>query len=56
MPRVGIKPTTPVFEREKVVDALGRAVTVIGNLILRSNKNMAMDSGQEHNIYKLKFV
>jgi hypothetical protein len=30
MPRVEFEPTTPVFERAKAVDALNRAVTVIG--------------------------
>jgi hypothetical protein len=30
MPRVGFEPTTPVFQRENTVQALGRAVTVIG--------------------------
>jgi hypothetical protein len=30
MPGVGLKPTTPVFERPKTVHALGRAATVIG--------------------------
>jgi hypothetical protein len=29
MPRVGFEPTTPVFERAKIVHALDRAVTVI---------------------------
>jgi hypothetical protein len=29
MPRVGLEPTTPVFERAKTVDALERAATVL---------------------------
>jgi hypothetical protein len=29
MPRVGFEPTTPVFERAKVIHALDRAATVI---------------------------
>jgi hypothetical protein len=29
MPRVGIEPTTPVFEREKTIHALDRAANVI---------------------------
>jgi hypothetical protein len=31
MPLVGFEPATPVFERAKVVHALDRAATVIGN-------------------------
>jgi hypothetical protein len=31
MPRVGFEPTIPVFEWEKTVYALDRAVTVIGH-------------------------
>jgi hypothetical protein len=31
MPRLGFEPTIPVFERVKRVNALDRAVTVIGN-------------------------
>jgi hypothetical protein len=30
MPRVEFEPTVPVFDREKTVHALDRAVTVIG--------------------------
>jgi hypothetical protein len=30
MPRVGFEPTIPVFDREKTVNALDRADTVIG--------------------------
>jgi hypothetical protein len=30
MPRMGIEPTIPVFERAKTVHALDRAATVIG--------------------------
>jgi hypothetical protein len=30
MPRVGIEPTIPVFERAKTVHASGRTATVIG--------------------------
>jgi hypothetical protein len=30
LPRVGIEPTTPVLEREKTVQALDSAATVIG--------------------------
>jgi hypothetical protein len=30
MPRVGLEPTIPVFERAKTVHALGHAATVIG--------------------------
>jgi hypothetical protein len=30
MPRVGLEPTIPVFERAKTVHALDRAATVIG--------------------------
>jgi uncharacterized membrane protein len=30
MPRVGFEPTTPAFERAKIVHALDRAATVIG--------------------------
>jgi hypothetical protein len=30
MPRVGLEPTTPVFERAETVHALDRAATVIG--------------------------
>jgi hypothetical protein len=33
MPRVGFEPTTPVFERAKIVHALDRAATVIGFLL-----------------------
>jgi hypothetical protein len=29
MPRVGVEPTIPIFERAKTVHALDRAVTVI---------------------------
>jgi hypothetical protein len=32
MPRVGFKPTVPVFELAKTVRSLNRADTVIGNL------------------------
>jgi hypothetical protein len=32
MPRVGFKPTIPVFEQAKTVHALDRAATVIGRL------------------------
>jgi hypothetical protein len=31
MLRVGFEPTTPVFEQAKMVHALDRAATVIGN-------------------------
>jgi hypothetical protein len=31
MPRVGFELRTPVFERAKIVNALDRAVTLIGN-------------------------
>jgi hypothetical protein len=31
MPHVGFEPTTPVFERAKMIHTLDRAVTVIGN-------------------------
>jgi hypothetical protein len=30
MPRLGFEPTTPVFERAKIVHALDRAATGIG--------------------------
>jgi hypothetical protein len=33
MPRVGFKPTTPVFERAKTFHALDRADTVVGTVI-----------------------
>jgi hypothetical protein len=39
MPRVGFEPTIPVFEREKTVHALDRAVTVIGNNAVSIAKN-----------------
>jgi hypothetical protein len=32
MPRVGLEPTIPVFERDKTVHASDRAATVIGFL------------------------
>jgi hypothetical protein len=32
MPRVVFEPTIPVFEREKTVNALDRAATVIGSI------------------------
>jgi hypothetical protein len=32
MPRVGLEPTIPVFERAKTVHALDRAATVIGKI------------------------
>jgi hypothetical protein len=33
MPRVEIEPTTPVFEREKMIHALDRAATVIDQVL-----------------------
>jgi hypothetical protein len=33
MPRVGFKPTIPVFERAKKVHALDRAATVVGDKV-----------------------
>jgi hypothetical protein len=33
MPRVGLEPTTPVFERTRTVHGLDRAATVIGRLL-----------------------
>jgi hypothetical protein len=42
LPRVGLEPTNPVFERAKNVHALDRAATVIGRskhiVLYRSNK------------------
>jgi hypothetical protein len=32
MPRLGMEPKTSVFEREKTVHALDRAVTMIGDV------------------------
>jgi hypothetical protein len=37
MPLVGFKPTIPVFERAKTVQALDRAATVIGILLVTAN-------------------
>jgi hypothetical protein len=34
MPRVGSEPKIPVFEWAKMVDALDRAVTVIGKIVI----------------------
>jgi hypothetical protein len=33
MPRVGLEPTIPVYERAKTVHALDRAATAIGNFL-----------------------
>jgi hypothetical protein len=38
MPRVGIEPTMPVFERAKRVHALDRAATLIGDLSISAIK------------------
>jgi hypothetical protein len=32
MPRVGYEPTTPVFERARMIHALDRAAALIGSL------------------------
>jgi hypothetical protein len=34
MPRLGFEPTTPVFERAKMVHALDRVATVLGLLYI----------------------
>jgi hypothetical protein len=34
MPRVGLEPTIPVFERAKTVHALDSAATVIGDFFI----------------------
>jgi hypothetical protein len=34
MPRVGLEPTIPAFERAKTVHALDRAATVVGDFCL----------------------
>jgi hypothetical protein len=38
MPRVGLEPTTPVFQRAKTVHALDRADTVIDSVKRLNNK------------------
>jgi FAD synthase len=38
MPRVGLEPTIPDFERSETVHALDRAATVIGNKIIYTLK------------------
>jgi hypothetical protein len=44
MPRVGFEPTTSVFEREKTVHALDRAVTRSDNKIMQQlQKQMGKD-------------
>jgi hypothetical protein len=40
MPEVGFEPTIPVFERAKTVQALDRAVTVIGIICTKRIKLM----------------
>jgi hypothetical protein len=42
IPRVGFKPTTPVFERVKTAHALDRAPTVIGRILVTQWKCMRM--------------
>jgi hypothetical protein len=42
MPRVGFQPTTPVFERVKIVHALVRAATVIGDQSYGIDRNEKM--------------
>jgi hypothetical protein len=34
MPRVGLEPTIPVFERTKTIHVLDRAATVIGHKVV----------------------
>jgi hypothetical protein len=38
LPRVGFEPTIPVFKRAKTVHALGRAATVIGQVVIIVNR------------------
>jgi hypothetical protein len=40
MPRVGFESSIPAFEREKTIDALDRAATVIGLRVDRKVENI----------------
>jgi hypothetical protein len=43
MSRVGVEPTTPVFERANTVHTLDRAATVIGMQTLERESNRRME-------------
>jgi hypothetical protein len=47
VPRVGLEPTTPVFERAKTVHDLERAATVFGVSSLTKNKLNTYVPGNE---------
>jgi hypothetical protein len=54
MPRVGLEPTTPVFERPKTVQVLVRAATEIGNLSLNRLKYLSPPPSQYGDRRKLR--
>jgi hypothetical protein len=45
-PRVGFEPTIPVFQRAKIVHALDRVATVIGNLIYSRHCSIFLDPSE----------
>jgi hypothetical protein len=56
MPRVGLEPTTPVFERAKTVHALDRAATVIGSIMFYPLHISIITDHRGHRIVTLKWI
>jgi hypothetical protein len=61
MPRVGFEPTTPVFERAKIIHALDRAVTVTGSMeVLTRNKcnfhQLKTSTLLQNNTFKFDYI
>jgi hypothetical protein len=53
MPRVGLEPETPVFERAKTVHALDRVATVIGTLLLQTLNSFYTNSYEDSGTCKV---